>query len=678
MFAADAELDVGTRGAALFNGDLDELADAFLVETGEGVLGEHFAFHVRIQEAAHVVTADPQRGLRQIVRAEAEELRRVGDFVSSEGATGHFDHRPNLVVDLHLLFLLHFGGHAPDDLHLEIQFALEAHQRNHHLGLHLDALFLHFGGRLKDGARLSFSDFRIGDAQSATAVAQHRVGFVQGGDAVGDLFHGQTELGSEVGLRGCVMRNELMKRRIEQTDGGRMTLERLEDADEVLPLEGQDLGERLLPGFLGVGQDHFADGVNAVALEEHVLGAGQADAVRPEGDGVCGLLGCVCVGADVEAGGLRAPLHEQLEVFELLGLLSALVALDRAGDDFARRGLELAAVDGAAGPVDGQVVTFLEDLPGDGHRFAVVINEHVAGAADAHLAHLTGDECRVGGDAALGGENPLGRDHAAQVFGRSLVADEQHVFLAFVGGQGCAVGVEVDLAGSCPRTGGQTLGKHLGLLDLGEVEDGRQQLVELVGGVAQHCGFPVDELLLEHVHGELQCSGGGTLAVAGLEHEQLAFLDGELDVLHVLEVLFQDRADLHQLGEGLRHFLLETGHGLRSADPCNHVFALGVHEELAVELVLAVGGIAGEGHAGTGGRPRVSVDHRLHVDGRAPGGGDVVLAAVDNRAVVHPGTENGSDCALQLVVNGRGEGFSGAVLDELLEALDDFLLVFSG
>jgi hypothetical protein len=43
--------------------------------------------------------------------------------------------------------------------------------------------------------------------------------------------------------------------------------------------------------------------------------------------------------------------------------------------------------------------------------------------------------------------------------------------------------------------------------------------------------------------GELQRGGGGALAVAGLEHEQLAFLDGELDVLHVLEVLLERLAD---------------------------------------------------------------------------------------------------------------------------------------
>jgi len=97
--------------------------------------------------------------------------------------------------------------------------------------------------------------------------------------------------------------------------------------------------------------------------------------------------------------------------------------------------------------------------------------------------------------------------------------------------------------------------------------------------------------------GELQRGGGGALAVARLEHEQLAFLDGELDVLNVLEVFLEDRADAEEFRVGLRHLLLELDHGLGRADAGDDVFTLRVDEELAVEFVGAVGGIAGERNA---------------------------------------------------------------------------------
>jgi hypothetical protein len=58
-----------------------------------------------------------------------------------------------------------------------------------------------------------------------------------------------------------------------------------------------------------------------------------------------GLLRRVGVGADAHARRVGAPLHQLLEVLELLGLLGRLVAVDQAGDDLRRRGLHLAGVD---------------------------------------------------------------------------------------------------------------------------------------------------------------------------------------------------------------------------------------------------------------------------------------------------------------------------------------------
>jgi hypothetical protein len=57
--------------------------------------------------------------------------------------------------------------------------------------------------------------------------------------------------------------------------------------------------------------------------------------------------------------------------------------------------------------------------------------------------------------------------------------------------------------------------------------------------------------------GDLHRRRAGALAVARLQHEQLAALDGELDVLHVLVVL------------------LELGLDLRAA-PCNLGFHFGI------------------------------------------------------------------------------------------------------
>ena len=166
-------------------------------------------------------------------------------------------------------------------------------------------------------------------------------------------------------LRGFLVREELVQRRVEEADGGREALEGLEDAGEVALLVGQQLGEGGFAVFDVVGEDHLAHGVDAVAFEEHVLGAGEADAGGAERDGVLGLLRGVGIGADLRGlVTLRAPVHQRGMNFLNFSRLLAVERLRRraAGDDLGGGGLELAGIDVAAGAVDGEEVAFLEGL----------------------------------------------------------------------------------------------------------------------------------------------------------------------------------------------------------------------------------------------------------------------------------------------------------------------------
>ena len=118
-----------------------------------------------------------------------------------------------------------------------------------------------------------------------------------------------------------------------------------------------------------------------------------------------------------------------------------------------------------------------------------------------------------------------------------------------------------------------------------------------------------------------------------------------------------------QFRVGGGHLLLELRDGLGRADAGDDVFALGVDEEFAVELLRAVGRVAGEGDAGAGVVAGVAIDHRLHVDGGSPLGGDVVFAAIDDGAVVHPGAEHGAGRAPELLPRILRELLAGALLD---------------
>ncbi len=112
---------------------------------------------------------------------------------------------------------------------------------------------------------------------------------------------------------------------------------------------------------------------------------------------------------------------------------------------------------------------------------------------------------------------------------------------------------------------------------------------------------------------------------------------------------------------------LQLDHLARRAHAGHHVLALGVDEELAVELVDAAGGVTCEGHTGAAVVAGVAVDHRLHVDRRAPVVGDAVQTPVGDGAVVVPAAEHGADGAPELPTRVVGELVAGAVLDGGLE-----------
>ena len=279
-----------------------------------------------------------------------------------------------------------------DDLDLEFEFLAESDERDHDLGFDLDLFLRDIGRGFEDGAGLHLGDLGIRDAEAATAVAEHGVLLMQAGDALDDGFNLHADAAGEVHLLLLGVGEEFVERRIEEADRGGVAFERLEDAGEVLALIGQELREGRAAALGVRGEDHLAHGVDAISLEEHVLGAGEADAGGAESQRGLGLLGIVGIRANAELGDFRAPIHELLEVFDLLGFQGRLVAVDETGDDLGGLGGELAGVNIAAGAVDREVIAFFEDLAFDRDGALVVVDLDIGRAADANLAHLAGDE----------------------------------------------------------------------------------------------------------------------------------------------------------------------------------------------------------------------------------------------------------------------------------------------
>ncbi len=290
----------------------------------------------------------------------------------------------------------------------------------------------------------------------------------------------------------------------------------------------------------------------------------------------------------------------------------------------------------------------------------------------------------MGGHAAARGQDAFGSVHAVNVLRRGLDPHQDDLAAGLAGVLGL-VRVEDDLARGGAGRGRQARCQHAAL-GLG-VDHRVQELVERTGLDAADGLLLRDQAFLREFDRDPQRRLGGALAGAGLQHPELALLDGEFHVLHVAVMLFEDAVDPAELGIGLRHRLLHgrlvgagflaggLGDVLRGADAGDDIFALRIDQELAVKSVLAGRRVACEGDAGGRGVAHIAEDHRLDIHRRAPGGRDVVELAILDRARIHPGGEDGADRAPELVARVLREVAAKRLLHDVLVLADEDLPV---
>ena len=364
-----------------------------------------------------------------------------------------------------------------------------------------------------------------------------------------------------------------------------------------------------------------------------MLSAAQADALSAELAGLSGVVGGVGVGTDLQAAVLVTPAHDTAELAADGGI----------------GGGHSAVIDVAGGAVQGDPVALHIGLASQLELLVLFVHLDLTAAGDAALAHAAGHNGGVRGHAAADGQDALSGLHALDVLGRGLQADQDDLLAPLGPSLGVLSGKD-DLTRGSAGGSAQSLTHDGGLLQGHSVKLGMQQGVQRAGLDHGNGLLLIDHTLVHQVAGDLQSGGGGALAVTGLEHEELAVLHGELHVLHVPVVVLQGLADALELGKGLGELLshLSDGHGGTHAG--HHVLALSVSQELAEQLLLAGGGVTGEGNAGAAVIAHVAEGHGLHVDGGAPGVGNVVVAAVHIGAGVVPGAEHGLDGAHQLLL----------------------------
>ena len=547
----------------------------------------------------------------------------------------------------------------------QIELGAGEDERHHHLGRHRLAGLLRGGdGALENRPRLHLRHLREGNGDAAAAEAEHRVELVQLLGAalqlVGVGAHGLRHFGDLL----VAVRQELVQGRIEQPDRHRQTRHDLEQIGEVAALNRQEFCQRGAAALLVVGENHFAHRDDAVALEEHVLGTAEADPLGPELPRHAGVVRRVGIGANAEAARFVRPFHDRRKLAGEFRLQHR----DGAFDHLAGR------------TVDRDRRAFLECLARDRHRLLGIVDTNAAGARDARLAHAARDDRRMRGHSTAGGENAFGRMHAVDIFRARFDAHKNDLMAGAFQRLGF-IRIEHDLSRRRAWRRRQSRREHIAL-SLG-IDRRMQQLIEPAELDAQQRFVAVDQALLRHLDGNAQRGLGRTLTAARLQHPEFAALDGKLHVLHVAVVCFELLRCFDELPEHFRHDRLHRRfvgfcrdarrfrYVLRRADTGDDVLTLRVHQKLAVKLLVAGRGIAREGNASRRGLAHIAEDHRLHIHRCAPALGNVVQAAIGDRALVHPRSKHGADRAPELLARILRERLAALALDDALVFADD-------
>jgi hypothetical protein len=172
----------------------DQFADAVLVKRHERILFHHAKALIGAKELAGIIARNAEGGLRQVVGAEGEELRRAA-ISRRAGRARQFDHRADRVIDVAPFSLITacFADRCRLD---EIELRTVATSGTITSGsTGLAGLLLGSMAASKIARACISGDFGIGDRKAAAAMAEHRVELVQLGHTRSAAIRADAEIG---------------------------------------------------------------------------------------------------------------------------------------------------------------------------------------------------------------------------------------------------------------------------------------------------------------------------------------------------------------------------------------------------------------------------------------------------------------------------------------------------
>ena len=155
--------------------------------------------------------------------------------------------------------------------------------------------FLYVDSSTDNRSCLHLRDFRIGNCKTASTMPHHRVELVQ---TVDDRFNLLYSLALSVSQFLNVLflcRNELMQRRIQETDRYRVAFQSFVKSFEVSLLIWKNFFKRFFSFFFCLRTDHFTECIDSSFTEEHMLCTAKPDTLCTKFNCFLSIFWSICV-----------------------------------------------------------------------------------------------------------------------------------------------------------------------------------------------------------------------------------------------------------------------------------------------------------------------------------------------------------------------------------------------
>ena len=210
------------------------------------------------------------------------------------------------------------------------------------------------------------------------------------------------------------LRQKLVQRRIEQSDGHRQAIHFAEQAFEIRPLKREQRVQMLAALGFGIRENHLLNVRQPVLGKEHVLGSAKSDAFRAELSCNLRVARNVGVGTDPKPADFIGHRHEFGEV-----------AAVRIGFD----GWNLAFEHSSGRAFERDPVALAESLIANPENFVFLIDRDGLCADHAAYAHAARDHCSVACHSAARSQNADRHFHTVNVVRHGLFAHQHNTVL---------------------------------------------------------------------------------------------------------------------------------------------------------------------------------------------------------------------------------------------------------